>query len=83
MVRLYRLLEMPLAISPAVVSHAMPLFGRFVSILPHSKAVSEVWAAYSLILPSGMVIEMGSRGFFAISSSCFCLSLLNLRSETC
>lgn len=35
--------------------------------------------AYSLMLPSGMVIEMGSRGFFAISSSYFFLSRSKLR----
>lgn len=36
-------------------------------------------AAYSLMLPSGIVIEMGSRGFLAISSSYFFLSLSKLR----
>ena len=36
-------------------------------------------AAYSLMLPSGIVIEMGSRGFFAMSSSYFFLSRSKLR----
>lgn len=54
-VRLYRELEIPLAISPGVVSHAVPSFTE----------------------PSGMVMEMGSRGFWAYTSSCVALSRSN------
>lgn len=81
MVRLYRLFEMPLAMSPGVVSHAMPLWRR-VSRRSRYGFWGAGWAcgaAYSLMLPSGIVIEMGSRGFFAMSSSYFFLSRSKLR----